>query len=465
MRTTDRNYLNIIENPEDLVVVTDSQYSIIYANKSYCQVFGESFAELEGTKLFTHVLSEDVENTKKHLTGLSQNSSTANFQERIALNDKTIWLDWNVKGLFTFEGKLRELIITGRDISECKSNENTLSLFKYSLMYAHIGTFWLNQQREILYVNDFGCKMLGYSREQLTDYKWEKIVPVKYLEKSEEFWEKLKREGFQKFDIEMKRKDGNMFPAEVMMHHHEFAGEEYEFAFINDLSERKQLTEKLQENERQFRSLFENSPVSLWEEDFSELKQHLDSLPKESSRDLTKFFDENPQELIKCVDKVKVVQVNQKTLQMFEASSNEEFMISLNKIFCEKTLPTVKKEISWLYEKGTALLMETQEMTLAGKVMDVELTIDIAPGYEDSWEKVYVSIVDITKRKKVEIELRQHRDKLEELVEEKTAEIQKKYNELNHQFSVMVNREYRIKELRDEIKELKEKVRIYEELH
>ena len=465
MRTTDKNYLNIIDNPEDLVVITDSQYSIIYANKSYCQVFGEPFEELEGTKIFANVLSEDIESVKKHISGISPESSSTNFQERISINNNIIWLDWNVKGLFNSDGKLRELISTGRNITECKNNENTLNLFKYSLMYAHVGTFWLNQQREILYVNDFGCKILGYSREQLTDYKWEKVVPAKYMKKIADFWENLKKEGFQKFDIELQRKDGTKFPAEVMMHHQEFAGEEYEFVFINNLSERKQLMEKLQNNEMQFRSLFENSPVSLWEEDFSKLKEYLDNLPRKISRDLTKYFDVNPEELIKCVDKVRVIQVNQKTVQMFEASTNEEFMISLSKIFCEESLPAVKKEISWLYEKGTTFVVETKEMTLTGKVIDVELTVDIAPGYEDSWEKAYVSIIDITEHKRVENELREHRDKLKELVEEKTAEIQKKYNELNHQFSVMVNREYRIKELRDEIKELKEKVSIYEDMH
>ncbi|MCF7910885.1 MAG: PAS domain S-box protein [Candidatus Cloacimonetes bacterium] len=465
MRSTDRNYLNIIENPEDLVVITDSEYQIIYANRSYCDTFGVPFSDLEGTMLFANVLSDDIESVKAKLAGLSQDSSAANFEERIIIDERTIWLDWNVKGLFSDDGRLRELVGTGRNITECKVNENVLNLFKYSLMYAHIGTFWLNKDHEMLYVNDYGCKMLGFSREQLINFDWERLIPEEYLETKAEFWEKQKREKFQDFDIELIRKSGERFPAGLMMHHQEFAGEEYEFVFIQDLSDRNLLLQKLQDNERQFRSLFENSPVSLWEEDFSDLKQYLDSLPKEDSRDLRSFFDNNLQELYKCVDMVKIVQVNKKTLQIFEASSNEEFMISLNKIFCEETLPTVKDEICSLYEKGTSYIMETEEKTLTGRVINVELTVNIAPGYEDSWEKVYVSIIDITDRKRVENELRQHRDKLAELVEEKTAEIQKKYNELNHQFSVMVTREFRIKELRDEIKELKEKLIIFEEMH
>jgi len=464
MRSSDREYLNIIDNPEDMVVVTNSEYDIIYANKSYCQLFSESSQDMIGLKLFTRVISADIEVVKDNLRALTPENSSVSFQERLIIEDKTIWLDWNVKGLFDHKGDLRELIATGRNVTECKKNENIMNLFKFSLMYARIGTYWLNESKELLYVNDYGCKMLGYSREQMIEFNWENIIPASYQNK-EIFWQEVQNEDFKKYDIELTRKSGEKMLVEVLIHHQEFAGVNYKFVFINDISERKQLMEELESNEIKFRSLFENSPISLWEEDFSEIKLYLDNLPSELQKDLKCYFDKNPEKLFKCTEMVKVIRVNEKTVKMFEANTNQEFMISLNKIFTEQSVKTMQDEICWLYSNEGSFVAETEELTFNGNLMNMEITVNIAPGYEKDWEKVYVAIVDITERKKVENELREHRDHLAELVEEKTAEIQKRYNELNHQFSVMVDREFRIKELRDEIKELKEKLDIFETLH
>ncbi|MDP8209307.1 MAG: PAS domain S-box protein [Candidatus Stygibacter australis] len=465
MRNTDREYLKIIENPGDLVVITNSDYEIIYANKSYCLLFNETLQDMEGTRIFTRVFSTDIERVKVNLAILTPANSTISFQEELLIEDKAIWVDWNVKGFFDNNGALREIIGSGRNITEGKENENTLDLFKYSLMYARVGTYWLNESKELHYVNDYGCKMLGYSREQMNEFNWEDIIPDSYQENKEIFWQEVQNEDFKKYDTELMRKSGEKLLVEILIHHQEFSGVNYKFVFINDISERKQLMEKLESNEIKFRSLFENSPISLWEEDFSELKRYLDNLPFETPKNLKSYFDENPEELFKCAEMVKVIRVNTKTVEMFEANSNHEFMISLNKIFTEYSTKTMQDEICWLYSNKGSFVAETEELTFNGNLMNVEITVNIAPGYEKDWEKIYVAIVDITKRKKVENELRMHRDHLAELVEEKTAEIQKKYNELNHQFSVMVNREFRIKELRDEIKELKEKLDIFENLH
>ena len=56
-------------------------------------------------------------------------------------------------------------------------------------------------------------------------------------------------------------------------------------------------------------------------------------------------------------------------------------------------------------------------------------------------------------RQKTEIE--DHKDNLEKLVNERTIELQEKIDQLEHYHKLFISREFRIKELRDELKDLK----------
>ncbi len=65
---------------------------------------------------------------------------------------------------------------------------------------------------------------------------------------------------------------------------------------------------------------------------------------------------------------------------------------------------------------------------------------------------------DITERKRVEEELQKHREHLEELVQKRTAELEEKNTELERFNKLFVGREFRIKELKDKIKELEKEL-------
>ncbi|MDA3885704.1 MAG: PAS domain S-box protein, partial [Candidatus Delongbacteria bacterium] len=83
------------------------------------------------------------------------------------------------------------------------------------------------------------------------------------------------------------------------------------------------------------------------------------------------------------------------------------------------------------------------------------------------WEKAIISPVfdkdkniinylkiaeDITDKKRMEYELEQHREHLEELVEARTKELNDKNLELERTNKLFFNREYRIKELKERLK-------------
>jgi signal transduction histidine kinase/putative methionine-R-sulfoxide reductase with GAF domain len=166
-----------------------------------------------------------------------------------------------------------------------------------------------------------------------------------------------------------------------------------------ELAEREQAEEALRESERRYRSLFEDSPVSLWEEDFSEVKAYLDSLRAAGVRDFRTYFDEHPETIAHCVMLVKVIDVNEATLRMYQAVGKAEFFRKLDIVLGEESDGVLKEELIAIAEGRTVFESEAINHTLTGDRKHIVLTWQVAPGCERTWSKVLVSVVDISDRK------------------------------------------------------------------
>src|SRR5437762_7024643 len=86
-----------------------------------------------------------------------------------------------------------------------------------------------------------------------------------------------------------KRKDGSYIWVEATTNalRDPSTGEVTEMvAIIRDISERKNAEEIVRQKELRFRALFEGSPISLWEEDFSAVRFYLDELAASGIDDL-----------------------------------------------------------------------------------------------------------------------------------------------------------------------------------
>lgn len=153
--------------------------------------------------------------------------------------------------------------------------------------------------------------------------------------------------------------------------------------------------------------LFEFSPISIWEEDFSEAKLFIDELTEQGVTDFRKHFDENEDDLFIISGLIKVLNINQETLKMFGVSSKEEIPLNLPKYFTEDSLPVFKEEVLAFISGETTFESPIPIQSLEGVQMILDIKASILPGFEDTWDKVLVSFVDVTKQKEAERALKQ----------------------------------------------------------
>ncbi len=162
----------------------------------------------------------------------------------------------------------------------------------------------------------------------------------------------------------------------------------------------------LRESEERFRSLFEGSPVPIQEEDYSAVKLHLDGLQEECGGDVDGYLQEHPEVMRECASLVRIVNVNHASVALHEAKNKGEVLRGLPPVFVQETYDSFRRLLVGLVKGQRDLLTEGALQTHAGRRLRVIGYISVCRGYEQSWGRVLVSLVDVTERKQSEESLR-----------------------------------------------------------
>lgn len=186
----------------------------------------------------------------------------------------------------------------------------------------------------------------------------------------------------------------------------------------------------LTKTEARYQILFDHSPISIWEEDFSQVRRYLAGLQFENSKQLLRYFKDNPDKISEALSMIKVVDVNQTSLRAWNHLNKKQLIGSLQVTFEPDNINSFLEEIKAIYDGVLFYQVNNQLVTTEnGERRNLSLYWSVIPGHEDDWDQVLVSAIDITDQK---------------VIEKKLAETQislsKRVNELekrNHEMSLM----------------------------
>jgi signal transduction histidine kinase/ActR/RegA family two-component response regulator len=216
-------------------------------------------------------------------------------------------------------------------------------------------------------------------------------------------------------EIPIPRPDGSRILFEGLGQIIQIDGNPVALIVLRDITERKEVENALRKSETRYRRLFEDCPIALWEVDASAMKAYVDELRDSGIEVFSAYLEDHPQEVLSAFMKGRVLNTNRANLELFGADSKEDFLSGVPRIVTEESYALSAKELVAIAEgKTESEARDVGVRTFEGEEKRILYRWSVSPGHERTFDRVMVSVMDVTEGKRMEQEL-QKIQKLESL--------------------------------------------------
>jgi len=159
---------------------------------------------------------------------------------------------------------------------------------------------------------------------------------------------------------------------------------------------------KIKIQEKNYKQLFEESPSSLWELDFTNANKIVQDLKNIDAKNIGKYVKENPEFLIECLKNSKIKHVNKASISLFKAKNKEHLLQNINKIANEETFLNYQKILIELVNGKEEIVQEVSFTNLVGEIIFGIVRLHLIRNVDNNTVTASISILDITKQKESE---------------------------------------------------------------
>lgn len=277
---------------------------------------------------------------------------------------------------------------------------------------------FINSGGRVVFANLLAEQTMGYSREDFyaADFDFRCLIAPESRELvGNAFRKHMTGEEVVPYEYNLLTRDGRRIPAMITTKLITYEGRGAILGIVTDVSEYRQLLEDAERSEARYRSLFESSPIPLWEEDWSVTKALLDRLRAEGE-DLVQYLA-SPEALGTTVELVRVIDVNRAALELYEADSPRQLKANLGRFIGPDSFELMRNNLLSIADGTLSFGGETTNYTLSGQEINVLIKCSVMPGHEGDYSRLMVSVIDITERKRVEQALREREELYRRLIE------------------------------------------------
>jgi len=319
-----------------------------------------------------------------------------------------------ILGYFGYQVGIRQQkLLDQADLLEDLVNERSDEILQQKLFYealvenSPIAIVTLDQHHQVISINPAFEDIFGYRMDEIIGKNLDDIVsdPANEQEAHDITKGVLAGKTMREFG-KRRRKDGTLVDVEILGEPININGKRIGvLGLYRDITVEKQAKEELQASEGRFRRMFQDSPVALWLQDFSDKKQWVMEMQKKSGKDIREFLEEHPDEFSTMSNLGKIISLNAASLFLFHAKDKADLQANLCSIVSSESRKEQINTICSLLDGKTTLEKEMVYESLEGKKLFVITKLSVLPGSEESWDRILFSNVDITERKLAEEQL------------------------------------------------------------
>jgi len=254
-----------VSNLNDIVLITEAEPldepgpRIVFTNPAFERITGYSPGEvlgkspriLQGEKTDRRVLKDIHQALSK---GLPIRRQVINYKK----DGTEYWMDIDIVPVMNTAGKCTHFAATERDITESKKLRESLKLFRALMDRSPDAIEVVDPETgRFIDLNETAYRRLGYTREEMLSLGIKDILgPEAAPFSMKAHIEEIKKIGFKAIESWHQRKDGSVFPVEINIQYIDL-DRNYLLAVVRDITDRRQMEERLRESEAKFRTLFE----------------------------------------------------------------------------------------------------------------------------------------------------------------------------------------------------------------
>jgi len=325
-------YRLLVENLQEGIWYIDAGGYTKYVNQAMAEMLGYTISEMRGKHLFEFLNEEERKKTEVSLKRRKQGVKEIDERKFTHKEGFQIITRLSTSPLFDDKGNYMGSIAAVQDITEQKQMERNLqeSEEKFRLMAESSPLAIMMYQNDYwVYVNPAAAQITGYSIDELYNMHFWELIHPNYKESVTNIGKK-RQEGFDEktaYEFKIITKQGQEKWLYLSGATVNYQGAPAGMINCMDITESKQIREKLQENEQFLRTIFENLNEIISITDLEGNYKYLGSSHRILGYSFEELYGENVMKFVHPEDYPRVIEKFNRfiTDPNYESSPQEEY--------------------------------------------------------------------------------------------------------------------------------------------